>query len=762
MTYWINFLHFYQPPYQSREIIDKVVRESYKPVIDILKKNPKAKMTLNISGSLIEHLYAAKHEDVIEGFKILLEKKQIELTGSACYHPILPLLPASEIKRQIALNNEVLKKAFGEKFKPKGFFLPEMAYSQKVGKVIKKMGFEWILLDEIAYNGKLNSVHFQKKYKIKNVGLYVVFRNREISKTYVPKTILNLIQSTSVPPVIITATDGEMYGHHHKNGEALLTLAIHDDRIAMHAITEYLSFLPQRSEMIQPLTASWETSPIELEHHIPFILWDDPKNRIHQLLWKLRRIAIRIVSRNTHSPNYEWARYHLDRGLASCAWWWASEKKPDVFSPITWNPDEIEKGIKELISSIRSLTNISPETKLKAEKIYQQLIKEIWSRHWKKYHPSIYEQTRKQLGYAFYLLNKKYLTGLFTKKLHSEVLRHGPIADIKIFPYKHQIEKNYYHVVNRYSITFFGKRSHTINIFCNANSREPRRGTFEALRYLSRHGFERGKFRAPVPIFYHQKLKAMFYHEIAGNTNLYEYITQKHPTLGKIKKHIVLTARWLKKLHNLPTRNAKNFNPKQSSIVTVVPGKKFMLKKIKEKHPDYPEFSEKIASLYNIIIQFDRKNLKKIKKSIIHGDCHPENVIIHPYGEGSLGIIDYTDCCIADSMRDLGNFLQQFSTMIHDHLTPEHIQKLNTIFVNAYFGKKHLAQNVLNRLFCYQAWTALRSAIYFLTIRDFDIARAKKLVKETREYLKRMAPSPVRHIPNNNHFNNPLNNNIKP
>src|SRR3989344_6864119 len=315
MTYWINFLHLYQPPYQSREILDKVVRESYKSILSIVKKIPKARMTLNISGSLVEHLNATKHEDIVNGFKQLFEKKQIELTGSACYHPILPLLPESEIVRQISLNTRILKKAFGEDFQPKGFFLPEMAYSHKVGKIVKKMGFKWILLDEISYNGKLNSVQFQKKYKIKKVGLFVIFRNRDISKTYVPKTVLDLIQSTSVPPVIVSATDGEMYGHHHKNGEALFTFAIHDDRVTMNTVSEYLSLLPERSEMISPLTASWETSPLELEHHLPFILWDDPKNRIHQLLWKLRRLAIRIVNHNTHSPNYEWARYHLDRGF---------------------------------------------------------------------------------------------------------------------------------------------------------------------------------------------------------------------------------------------------------------------------------------------------------------------------------------------------------------------------------------------------------------------------------------------------------------
>jgi len=77
MMYWINFLHFYQPPYQNHDIINKVTKESYIPLIEELKKNPRAKITCNISGSLIEHLYATKNEIVINGFRDLLENKQI-------------------------------------------------------------------------------------------------------------------------------------------------------------------------------------------------------------------------------------------------------------------------------------------------------------------------------------------------------------------------------------------------------------------------------------------------------------------------------------------------------------------------------------------------------------------------------------------------------------------------------------------------------------------------------------------------------------
>ena len=104
---WVNFLHIYQPPYQEPEIVQKIARESYWPLVKTLKENKGAKITLNFSGCLLEHLYSIGEEKLLEEFKALAAKGQIELVGSARYHPILPLLPANEIRRQIVLNDHL-------------------------------------------------------------------------------------------------------------------------------------------------------------------------------------------------------------------------------------------------------------------------------------------------------------------------------------------------------------------------------------------------------------------------------------------------------------------------------------------------------------------------------------------------------------------------------------------------------------------------------------------------------------------------------
>ncbi len=381
---WISFIHIYQPPTSDKERIMSVAKESYQFIVDVLKKNPDFKLTININACLTEQLAKFGYEDLLNDIKALLEKGQIELVESGAYHPILAMLPEKEIERQIQINKAINSKHFGEAYAPKGFYIPEMAYTEKVAKIIKAMGYEWVILDEINYNGKLGQVKFNTKYQIKNVGLNVVFRNRSISQSYVPDTILKLIKSSNAPEIVITATDGEIYGHKHKDIDGNLTKVAQTKEVGTQTVSEYLSEL-QEVEEVKLVDGSWESTEEEIKKKKPFMLWDDPKNKIHSKLWDLTTLAIETINKSAEDPNYGWARMHLDRGLASCTYWWASARDFKLFSALAWNPDEIEKGLEELIKSIRSLDKIDCKIKIKAEQIYVKIKHKIWEKHWRYY-----------------------------------------------------------------------------------------------------------------------------------------------------------------------------------------------------------------------------------------------------------------------------------------------------------------------------------------------------------------------------------------
>lgn len=380
---WLNFLHFYQPSNIDAFVIKEATEKSYYRIVRALEEHPRVKFTFNLTGCLILRWEDLGYLDIIKRIKKLMERGQVEIVGSVSYHPILPLIPEKEAIRQVKENEEILKRYFGLK-RPRGFFFPEMAYGAKIAKAVKKLGYEYLILDEISYNGRLHQVDFKKIYKDKNSGLKVVFRSRRMSNDFVPKIVkkeLNKNKNT----LIITATDAELYGLRYIDHSAEFERLLDRPKLKTLTLSEFIN--GQTSLPAALVDSNWESTERELKNKLPYALWYNKKNKLQMKLWQLADLAYNTCEKFSRDPNYYWAEWHLVRGLASCTFWWASGKDfREVFGPISWGPDEIERGTNEFIRSIRSIENIkSKAVKVKAERLYNEIRQLIWSKHWQEY-----------------------------------------------------------------------------------------------------------------------------------------------------------------------------------------------------------------------------------------------------------------------------------------------------------------------------------------------------------------------------------------
>ena len=383
---WLNFLHIYQPPTLEKDLLIRISKEAYFNIVRVLLRNPQYKITLNVTACLTEYLNQIGYTKLIDDLKFLVARGQIELTGSAAFHPLLPLLPIKEVERHIQINYDINQRYFGKLYQPQGFFLPEMAYGDETARAIKRAGFRWIILDEISFDGKINSgcLDYTKKYKLKNIGLNVVFRNRKLSKTFVPEEIEKILKQEKRPEIVITATDGELYGHKYKDQENILDNILKNENLTTLTITEFLA-QKRKEEKINVMPSSWESTPAELTHRVPYSLWQHSKNKIHKQLWQLANFALQLNYQGKRDPNHFASRLHLEKGLASCTFWWASDKDFKLFNYAAWNPEEVEKGALELLRSVRSLSKINPQKKIMAEKMFLAIHQAIWTKHWGKF-----------------------------------------------------------------------------------------------------------------------------------------------------------------------------------------------------------------------------------------------------------------------------------------------------------------------------------------------------------------------------------------
>jgi len=332
------------------------------------------------------------------------------------------------------------------------------------------------------------------------------------------------------------------------------------------------------------------------------------------------------------------------------------------------------------------------------------------------------------------LLDEQYVIKLFKKEVLPKYPSFSDIKKIEIITHKDHIWETTYHVVIEFKTEFFAKDGQTkiLSIFCSAHSDEPRQNVYQALKYLWDNGFANDSLTTPHPLFYSDYFKATFYRGVQGN-NLYHYIRKKN--YSEIEKIIPKAAQWFAKLHKMPANKAQNFNPGNSRIKTVIPGKDYILNDIANQYPHYHETYKKI---YKILIAKEEEFLASTpKRWLIHGDAHPENII--KMGERKLAVIDFTDICLADFARDLGCFLQQLEYMVMRKINDKkYTDKIKKIFLDNYLdnAKIELDKNLQTRIDTYYNWTAMRTATHHLIKDGAEPKRAVALIESVKDSLK--------------------------
>lgn len=370
---FISFLfHAYQPPTQDLKILKQINSECYKPVFSLLDDYEDIKLSLNINGVLIELLYEHGLGDTVDLIKNLVSQNKVEILGTPNFHPILPLIPEKEVYHQIQMNEELNRKVFGDIWKRRGFFPPELAISPKLLKIIHSLGYKWVIMSGIACPEEWP---YDKIYK-SDLGLKLFFRDdilsnkiafKQIKPKEFLKNIINLYEGNAYIPICL---DIETFGWHIKNYEKsflgkVLDMILNNEKsddknvrykeeIKVFFISDLDQYFPIAKKAIIPKESSWSTSYEDILDEIPYPLWKHPDNNIHKYYWKIVKSLNKLMDlANNLDLTEKWeienyyntARWFYDRGLHSCPIWWANPQNG------TWSPNLIYSGLELLLKA---------------------------------------------------------------------------------------------------------------------------------------------------------------------------------------------------------------------------------------------------------------------------------------------------------------------------------------------------------------------------------------------------------------------------
>lgn len=218
-TYFILGIHNHQPIGNFDYVLADAFKKAYWPFLNLLFEHPSIKVCFHYSGILWEWI-RSRAPQMLDLFKELLSRGQIELLSGGFYEPILSIIPDEDKIGQMKMMGAFINKEFG--MNPKGIWLTERVWEPSIPKFINDAGYEYVILDDLHFLASgleekdLHGFYFTedqgKMVKVfpgsKKLRYLIPFRSPEETLEY----LCRIGKDSDAGNLAIMADDGEKFG----------------------------------------------------------------------------------------------------------------------------------------------------------------------------------------------------------------------------------------------------------------------------------------------------------------------------------------------------------------------------------------------------------------------------------------------------------------------------------------------------------------------------------------------------------------------
>lgn len=290
----------------NREILLKVAEKSYLPtnkiLLNLLKKYPEFKLSLSITGTVIEQ-FEMWSPETLESFKRLVDTGRVEIVGETYYHSLAFFYSRAEFVRQVAAHEQKIFDVFG--VRPTAFRNTELAYNNDLAKWADEAGYQAVLCegwDKILHGRSPNHVYrpinteniklLMKNYKLSD-DLAFRFSNPEWSEY--PLTIDKYIAwlDSEDAPLVNLFIDYETFGEHQWEDSGIfdflkkLPAAWLEKGHAFATITEAAKIAKPVAFVDTKKTITWADAERDLSAWIGNKIQQDAQNKLYDLEEKI-------------------------------------------------------------------------------------------------------------------------------------------------------------------------------------------------------------------------------------------------------------------------------------------------------------------------------------------------------------------------------------------------------------------------------------------------------------------------------------------
>lgn len=369
-TSWLRFclvLHNHQPIGNFEGVFEQAYRDSYLPFLEVFEQYSELKISLHISGPLMEWL-DERHSDYVDRLATLVSAGRVEVLGGPFYEPILTMIPSRDRIGQITSYARWLENRLGARVH--GMWVPERVWEQSLTADLVAAGMRYLVLDDFHFkNAGLTDDDLHGHFLTEDDGKVLsVFPGNERLRYLIPfgqphesVDFLRDIAERYPGSVVVFGDDGEKFGtwpetkrHVYDNGwlrqffDALLanrqwlhlaTLAeainsrpplgkIYLPDGSYREMTEWVLPVEQKIEY-ECITREMENDPRwpRLKRFVRGGFWRNYKvrypeaNEMYARMMLVSRQLEQAEREGARGEEFEWAKRELYRGQCNCSYW---------------------------------------------------------------------------------------------------------------------------------------------------------------------------------------------------------------------------------------------------------------------------------------------------------------------------------------------------------------------------------------------------------------------------------------------------------
>ena len=332
----------------NADIVRKVAEKSYLPtnerLLRMLHENPKFKLSLSITGTVIDQLQAyAPH--VLDSFKQVIATGRVEIVAETYHHSLAFFYSRSEFEAQVAMHREKIQELFG--ITPTAFRNTELSYNNDLAYWADKAGYKAILCEgwdpvmgwrspnfvyRPAYTDNIRLL--TKNYKLSDD---IAFRFSNRAWEEYPLTTDKFMDWTNAAwdqPLINLFMDYETFGEHQWADSGIFDFLEHlpkawlkNSEHTFMTVTEAAGAFEAVDQIDVPQTITWADTERDLTAWLG--------NKMQQgAIAALYALHSPIMDTNDLALIEDWRRLQTsDHFYYMCTKWWSDGDVHAYFSP---------------------------------------------------------------------------------------------------------------------------------------------------------------------------------------------------------------------------------------------------------------------------------------------------------------------------------------------------------------------------------------------------------------------------------------------